>query len=329
VTANRLNTGEGCDLGFTFSFPVEQTAIASGILVKWTKGFNVKGVLRKDVVGFLNAALADEGLGSIKVAALVNDTVGTLMARSYEDTYCDAGMIVGTGTNACYLEKSAAISKWKGPRPQAEYTIVNTEWGNFDKLRRTAYDKTLDEISDRPGEQILEKMVSGLYLGEITRLILKDLAKRQVLSGRGSSSRLAEKWVLKSEYMSAIESDRTAALRETANILAELGVRNTTKYDREFVRMICHLISLRAARLIAAALGAVVTKMDPDLRGRHTVAVDGAVYERHPQFANDIRRALRELFGKKGLGIKPVLTKDGSGKGAAIAAAVTVCAERR
>jgi hypothetical protein len=28
-------------LGFTFSFPVKQTSIASGTLIKWTKGFTI------------------------------------------------------------------------------------------------------------------------------------------------------------------------------------------------------------------------------------------------------------------------------------------------
>ena len=27
------------ELGFTFSFPVKQTSVSSGILMKWTKGF--------------------------------------------------------------------------------------------------------------------------------------------------------------------------------------------------------------------------------------------------------------------------------------------------
>ena len=36
------------ELGFTFSFPVKQTSVSSGILIKWTKGFAIK-----DMVSFL------------------------------------------------------------------------------------------------------------------------------------------------------------------------------------------------------------------------------------------------------------------------------------
>lgn len=35
-------SGRQRELGFTFSFPVRQTSIASGTLIKWTKGFNIE-----------------------------------------------------------------------------------------------------------------------------------------------------------------------------------------------------------------------------------------------------------------------------------------------
>ena len=34
--------GKQRELGFTFSFPVRQTSISSGTLIKWTKGFNIE-----------------------------------------------------------------------------------------------------------------------------------------------------------------------------------------------------------------------------------------------------------------------------------------------
>lgn len=33
------------EIGFTFSFPVKQSSIASGVLVKWTKGFNITNMV--------------------------------------------------------------------------------------------------------------------------------------------------------------------------------------------------------------------------------------------------------------------------------------------
>lgn len=32
-------------LGFTFSFPVKQTSVSSGVLIKWTKGFAIRDMV--------------------------------------------------------------------------------------------------------------------------------------------------------------------------------------------------------------------------------------------------------------------------------------------
>ena len=41
----QVSPGRQRELGFTFSFPVMQTSLASGNLVKWTKGFNIDGTV--------------------------------------------------------------------------------------------------------------------------------------------------------------------------------------------------------------------------------------------------------------------------------------------
>jgi hexokinase len=45
------------ELGFTFSFPVTQTAIDAGMLLRWTKGFNCPGAVGQDIVQLLQEAL--------------------------------------------------------------------------------------------------------------------------------------------------------------------------------------------------------------------------------------------------------------------------------
>lgn len=73
------------ELGFTFSFPLRQTALNAGVLTTWTKGFAASGVVGHDVCALLHAALARLGLGArVRVAALLNDTVGTMVAGAYE-----------------------------------------------------------------------------------------------------------------------------------------------------------------------------------------------------------------------------------------------------
>jgi len=47
----------------------------------------------------------------VDVVAVLNDTTGTLMSCAYDDNLCQIGVIVGTGTNACYIEKISRAPK--------------------------------------------------------------------------------------------------------------------------------------------------------------------------------------------------------------------------
>ena len=319
-------TDDKLDLGFTFSFPVNQTAVASGTLVCWTKDFSAKGVVGQDVVALLVRAFRKKGVDLVNVSALVNDTVGTLVAKAYQDTDCDIGIILGTGTNACYRESLSGIRKWRGPSTKSGKMLVNTEWGNFNKLKLNRYDTFLDAHSENKGYQILEKAVSGMYLGEIARLVLVNLVKDGMLFGEMGSkvfkNAAGGTKLFRSEYASEILGDRSAGLAATGRILASLGVRKTSTEERRVVRDVCAIVRRRAARIATAALGAVILEMDGRLVRRHTAAIDGSVYEKMPGFAADMRAALVELFGSRASRIKLTLAKDGSGKGAAIVAAV-------
>ena len=50
---------------------------------------------------------------NLDIVAIVNDTVGTLVAHRYADPETGLGVIIGTGTNAAYVEKVPEIPKWK------------------------------------------------------------------------------------------------------------------------------------------------------------------------------------------------------------------------
>jgi len=116
-------------LGFTFSFPVDQMAIHKGMLLRWTKGFTAAGAVGQDIVKLLREALERKNV-SVKVVAMVNDTVGTLLAHAYEDPTTIIGVILGTGTNAAYVEKLENITKLN--LNGSGNMVINLEWGAFD-----------------------------------------------------------------------------------------------------------------------------------------------------------------------------------------------------
>ena len=75
---------EQLPLAFTFSFPVHQENISSGILQRWTKNFNLTGVEGHDVVPQLAAAL--EKKVNIKESwsiSLPGDTLAHFVTRKF------------------------------------------------------------------------------------------------------------------------------------------------------------------------------------------------------------------------------------------------------
>jgi hexokinase len=325
ITENNIPTESDIPLGFTFSFPVNQTAIDKGYLMVWTKGFDCKDTINKDVVALLNEALARKNV-KVHVTALVNDTVGTLMSHAYNDPGTFVGVILGTGTNAAYVEKVSAIPKWKGGPVESGEMIINCEWGAFDNERVVLpfnkYDQKMDEESTNPGQQTFEKMISGMYLGEIVRQVIVELVQRRILFGGVSSPEIETPYKFETAYMSRIERDHTSDLLDTKMVLQELlNIPYPAPRDRRIVRRICELVATRAARLSAVGVAAVVTKMERVNDGC-TVAIDGSVYEHYPHFGNRMKDALHELLGMFEENVNIVLGKDGSSVGAGVIAAL-------
>ncbi|KAI5980355.1 hexokinase [Pisolithus marmoratus] len=200
-------------LGLTFSFPVEQTALDSGKLLTWTKGFAAKNAIGNDVVRLLQDAFDRKNM-HVRCVALVNDTVGTLLSRAYTSGGCILGAIFGTGTNGAYVEDMANISKL-GESVAVKETglmVANTEWGGFNNSRSalpsTPYDKKVDRESINPGKQAFEKFISGMYLGEIARNVivsLIDATPTPLLFSGYSSKQLNKQWGVDTAVLSEIE----------------------------------------------------------------------------------------------------------------------------
>ncbi len=79
------------------------------------------------------------------------------MTKSYDDASCDMGVILGTGTNACYSENLHRIPKYSVSDDGEREMVVNLEWGNFDKVEMNGYDQELDRATRNAGLQRMEK----------------------------------------------------------------------------------------------------------------------------------------------------------------------------
>ncbi|KMS96474.1 hypothetical protein BVRB_9g224670 [Beta vulgaris subsp. vulgaris] len=319
--------GKRRELGFTFSFPVHQTRINSGTLLNWTKDYNAQDAIGKDMVEELTKALEKRAI-DVNVTALLNDTVGTLAGGRFYDNNVVAAVILGTGMNAAYVEQSENIVKPYGIPPKSGQMVINTEWGNFNSslLPLTDYDRALDNDTPNRHKQILEKMLSGRYLGEIVRRILQRLAEDAALFGDIVPPRLCQHYVLGTEIVSVMHSDKSTDLNVVGKCLDEvLEITNVSLDKKQLIVKICDIVATRGARLAAAAILAILKRLGKDKtnKGETVVAIDGSLFAKYTEFKSCLQKTLTEELLDEEVSKMVVLRqfKDASGIGAAVVAA--------
>uniref|UniRef100_A0A8C7G6K4 hexokinase n=1 Tax=Oncorhynchus kisutch TaxID=8019 RepID=A0A8C7G6K4_ONCKI len=303
-------------VGFTFSFPCAQTKLDEAVLVTWTKKFKVSGVEGMDVVKLLNKAIKKRGDYEADIMAVVNDTTGTMMTCGFDDQRCEVGIIIGTGTNACYMEELRHIDLVEGDEGRM---CINTEWGAFGddgslEDLRTEFDREIDRGSLNPGKQLFEKMASGMFMGELVRLILVKMAKEGLLF----EGRITPELLTKGK----IETKHVSENIHNSIILTRLGVEPSQE-DCVAVQHVCTIVSFRSANLIAATLGGILTRLKDNkgvARLRTTVGIDGSMYKMHPQYARRLHKTVRRLVPDSD--VRFLLSESGSAKGAAMVTAV-------
>jgi len=201
--------------------------------------------------------------------------------------------------------------------------IINTEWGAFgDKgeldFIRTKWDLAVDEGSLNPGKQTFEKMISGMYMGELVRQVLVDLVWEELIFVDQNTDRLFEKGAFLTKYVSKIEADPVGDYSKCRKVLIELGMPDASDEDCSVLRHICECVSRRAGFMASAGITALLKKMDyHDV----VVAIDGSVFRYHPHFPNIMKSRIAQLMGVE-YKFDLMLSTDGSGRGAALVAAV-------
>ncbi|XP_029950916.1 putative hexokinase HKDC1 isoform X6 [Salarias fasciatus] len=286
-----INPKKKHPLAFTFSFPCEQPTL-------------------------------DQGM-DMEILAMVNDTVATMMTCGFDDKNCEVGVIIGSGTNACYMEQLNHVDLVEGDEGQM---CVSTEWGALgddgtldDYI--TEFDREVDACSINPGKQIFEKMVSGMYLGELVRLVVLKMAKLGLLFDGRVTNALRTKGTITTAHVAAMEEYKNC-LGHTREILESLNLSPSAD-DCIAVQHISTIVSFRSSNLVAAGLAAILTRIQKNRNTRElriTIGVDGTVYKTHPQYPKRLHKVVRRLLPE--CHVRFVLSESGSSKGAALVSAV-------
>lgn len=241
------------------------------------------------------------------------------MSCAWKNKNCKIGVILGTGSNACYVERATNAEMFTRPNIRKDAKVViNLEWGPFGEKSksldniRTHYDIIIDEKSTHPKQQLFEKLISGMYLGEIARRIIIDFIHRKILFKGIISEDLAFIDSFKTEFISRIEEkDEKECYYTVRSVLYSLGYNNISDEDCLIVRFICECVSTRSIHLVASAISVLLLKIGEE---NVTVGIDGSLYRFHPHYHRKLTNKIRELIPKN-YKFELMLSEDGSGRG--------------
>lgn len=162
-------------IGFCFSYATEMQSSRDGRVISLSKEVVVHG-LEGDMIGeSLLKTIKEMGYPEARSVVILNDTVACLLSGAFAnadrtfDSYI--GLIVGTGTNTCYVERTSAIGKIKQATTD-DTMLINIESGGYGSAPRGQIDVEVDEKTTNPGVHKFEKMISGHYQGMMFEALL-------------------------------------------------------------------------------------------------------------------------------------------------------------
>ncbi|KAJ8422869.1 hypothetical protein Cgig2_010269 [Carnegiea gigantea] len=167
--------------------------------------------------------------------------------------------------------------------------VINMEWVNFQASHHPlkVYDNALDFESLNQGEQIYEKMISGMYLGEIVRRVLCRLAEEASFFGDTVPPKLQTPFILRTPDMSAMHHNSSPDLKVVGAKMKDiLEIPNLSLKKRQVIVKLCNIVATHGARLAVAAIYGILKKVGRDtLSSQKTaVAMFGGLYEHYNKF---------------------------------------------
>lgn len=303
----------GGRIGFCFSFPCEILPNLDGRVLHFDKEVEVDGAAGSVLGDGLRSALKRQGLRHDHRVVVINDTVAAMLGAVSQGLGDGRtlGFILGTGTNICAPFPNADIQKVPALARRPGRTVVNLESGGFDKLHRSPVDLAFDAATANPGDQALEKLISGAYQGPLALAYLRAGADAGLFSPEGADG------YRRLEDLSAKElSDFLEGGTEHPLGFLKAG-------DRAVTGAILDGFYRRAAMLTAATLAAVLEATgragDPD--APVAIAAEGTTFYKCPLLHRYLLEDMEELAaGERGLHSRFVRGENPNLTGAALAA---------
>jgi hexokinase len=290
--------GKGCSIGFVFSYPIEIYPDMDGRLLHFTKEVRAPEVEGEFIGKNLLEKLGKKAGVKDKKIVLLNDTPAVLLsgiaafAQRQYDSYI--GLVLGTGMNACYIEKNSNILKISNSSaPDKSCQLINIEAGNFSRGPRGKIDEIFDAGTINPGDGTFEKMFSGAYMGGLATEVIKTAAKEKIFSA-GACSILKNIQTLESKEVD-IYLDFPPRSSLLAGVLDELE-----NEDKIILYLLFDNLIERAALLTSIVLAALLAKSCRGFNPCHPVCIiaEGSSFYKMNNFKTRVECFLKNTLAK-------------------------------
>lgn len=277
-------------LGMGVAYPLKPILVNNsldGELLYMTKGRDIRGLVGKKIGEEFRMFLQKK----YKIEAAVsvaNDAICLLLGGDGVEV---AG-VVGTGMNFAYWEKRLSIAPLKLSELPGFFqneVAVNTEAGNFDKIKGTQLQEAVDKKSRRTGYSLAEKEAAGAFLYQIFN------AGKDEIIGR--------------EFPDLISTDQ---LNDIITGAYEYP-RGIEISDKKKVISFAERIFHRSAQIVAIELCGILMKLGKT-KGVVSIVMDGGVFwktKNYPALVNlyinmilpEVISSFARLFGSSRRGI--------------------------
>ena len=280
------------NIGFCFSYQLDMGSDIDGKVVMFSKEVDAPEVVGTKV-GSETLAACKKYSDTVRKIVILNDTVATLlggMANTGERFSAYLGYIYGTGTNVCYIEDTANITKVSDL--PAGKMLVNTECGNFAGFVQGDFDNVTISRTAVPDKQLFEKMTSGKYLSDVMYEALQVAERESRFNGKVQ-----------------LEPFK---LKDVSNFFegGEFPCKFASETDANFARELMIGLIERAAKMGAIVNSALAIASCKDKSLPVAIVCEGTTFNKLPFYRQFFEAYLNEIFATWGMKYKILQGED-------------------
>lgn len=269
-------------MGFCFSYAAKILPDHDGVPFLLSKEIKAPTVVGKHLGKELFEELTVRGHDMSKKKIIVmNDTVTTLLAAlpAAKNLGCEGciGFILGTGTNTAFMGKNG---------------IINEESAGLD-IRLGDIDRRFTDSTLNPNEHLLEKAISGAYLGPLALMIIKTAAAEGVFTKAFVNA------ISSIEQLNTVEI--SSFVEGTPSVLDSCISSNQ---DSQKLKTILEAFIERAAKISAANIAASILYTDYGKDKSVLVNADGTTFYNTPGMKEKTESYLADFLAAKGRSAK-------------------------